>query len=457
MALAAPLSSPDTPGLAVARAAGEAWARRPVAERLRIIRSTRRRIAADCEALAASVGSRRAVAETLVTEVLPLADAARFLERHAARLLAPKRPVGIRPLWMLGVEAEIRREALGVVLILAPSNYPLFLPGVQVLQALVGGNAVHVKPAPGCAEPMQRLAAILEASGLPAELLTLLPDTVEAGSAAAAAGYDRIVLTGSAATGRAVLRQVAEGLTPATMELSGCDAAFILPGADLPVAASCLAYGMRLNGGATCIAPRRVFVTEPDAPALEAALQERLAAIPPAPVPARIRRNLEQLLREAEAAGATASAQPDDPCPPILVRQARPGMTLLRTDVFAPVLSVVKVPDMQTAIAMDAECPFALGASVFGPRNDALALAGRIKAGAVVINDLIVPTADPRLAFGGRGESGFGVTRGAEGLLEMTAIKTISTRRGRFRPHLSPPQPTDHQRFVRMIRILHRF
>ena len=82
-------------------------------------------------------------------------------------------------------------------------------------------------------------------------------------------------------------------------------------------------------------------------------------------------------------------------------------------------------------------------------------LAGRVQAGAVVINDLIVPTADPRLPFGGRGRSGFGVTRGAEGLLEMTAPKVITVRRGKSLPHLDPPHAADAELFHAYIQTVH--
>ena len=84
-----------------------------------------------------------------------------------------------------------------------------------------------------------------------------------------------------------------------------------------------------------------------------------------------------------------------------------------------------------------------------------MALAARVRAGSVCVNDLIVPTADPRLPFGGRGRSGFGATRGAEGLLEMTVAKTVSIRRGRFRPHLDAPKPGDAARFAHMTALLH--
>ena len=176
-----------------ARRAARAWAARPVAERLRVIRDTRRLIARECEALAATVAHLRPVAETLVAEILPLADAARFLERRAATLLAPRTPRRGRPLWLLGVRAEIHREPLGVILILAPSNYPLFLPGVQVLQALAAGNAVCVKPAPGCTEPLSHLADLLTRAGLPDNVLTILDPSMATAEAATHASFDRIV------------------------------------------------------------------------------------------------------------------------------------------------------------------------------------------------------------------------------------------------------------------------
>ena len=413
-------------------------------------------MARDCEALAAILAHRRPVAETLVTEVLPLADAARFLERRAAGLLAPRILRRGRPFWLLGVRAKIMREPLGVVLILAPSNYPLFLPGVQILQALVAGNAVCAKPASGCAAPLIRLADLLSEAGLPDGVLTVLEESVACAEAATRAGFNRIVLTGSASTGRRVLQAAATGLTPTTMELSGNDAVFVLPGSDLSLVASCVAYGLRLNAGATCIAPRRVFIRQDQAPALEQALLPCLASIEPAVVPERVLAQLGALLNEAAASGARVLAWPEGGrVPPIVVADAQSWLRLLREDVFAPVLTIVPISDMRDAVATAATCPYALGASIFGPERAAMALAPRINAGSVVINDVIVPTADPRLPFGGRGESGFGVTRGAEGLLEMTTLKAISVRRGRFRPHLAAQGPGDAARFATMIRLLH--
>jgi acyl-CoA reductase-like NAD-dependent aldehyde dehydrogenase len=423
------------------------WAALPVRARLKAVRGLRGRLATDAKALIATLADRpgRSAPESIAAELLPLADACRFLEREAQALLAPRR-LGRRgrPAWLFGHEAEIWREPLGVVLVIAPSNYPLLLPGVQLLQALASGNAVLIKPAPGCSAPIALLLDMMRDDGLPRGLCELLGEGVEDAQQALRAGVDHVVLTGSADTGRAVLAELAPRLTTATMELSGCDAVFVLPDADLDTVADALAFGLRLNAGASCIAPRRVFVTGADAPGLEQRLESRLAALDPAPIPERTRHQLRQLFADAKRRGARfvqARPAPDDRLlAPIALFAVDPDLALLRADVFAPVLTVVQVKDMDEAIRLDRLCPYGLGASIFGPAKAAWALAREVDAGSVTINDLIVPTADPRLPFGGRKASGFGVTRGAEGLLALTRLKTVSLRRGAFRPHYAPPE-----------------
>ncbi len=431
------------PFLVRARQAGARWAATPIKQRLAIIARCRHTIAANAEGLAAT--NPRPLADTLSAEILPLAEAASFLVGNAAAILATKR-LGLGPLWLTGLRQEIRREPRGAVLILAPGNYPLFLPGAQALQALAAGNAVAVKPAPGRAEPMHALAAILDQVGLPDGLLQILPE--ESGPEAMRAGYDYVVLTGSAETGVAVARAAAETLTPSAMELSGVDAVFILPGADLAVAAASLAYGLRLNAGATCIAPRRVFVPH----AMEADLLSRLLAqLPPAAaIPRATEERLVTLLADAESKGARIAARN-----PAILSGATPDLPILNQDVFAPWLALIPVADADAALEAAANCPYALGASIFGPPAAAYALAARIDAGSICVNDLIMPTADPRLPFGGRRRSGFGVTRGAEGLLEMTVVKTVSTRRFGPRPHLDGKLNSDPAQLLTLLHMLH--
>jgi len=129
-----------------------------------------------------------------------------------------------------------------------------------------------------------------------------------------------------------------------------------------------------------------------------------------------------------------------------VISRATSDMRIAHSDIFAPVLSIFDVPDMDAAIAAHAPCPYALTAAIFGPEAEARALALRLPVGTVLINDLIVATADPRVSFGGRKASGFGITRGREGLLEMTALKTVVVQYSRDLRAYRPTTP-DHEPF----------
>ena len=438
--------------VAIARAAQERWARTPLRTRLALLRRARHRMAATATDLAQAVpceqpgALHRSVADTLVSEVLPLLEACRFLEREAAWILAPHRlSAHNRPFWLRRVVAETSREPLGVVLILAPANYPLFLPGVQALQALAAGNAVLIKPAPGGTAAAESLHAVLLYSGLDPALLHILDESTQAAHDAISSGVDKVFLTGSAQTGAAVLSDLAPRLTPAVMELSGCDAMFVLPGADLDRVAAALVFGLRLNGSATCMAPRRLFLVGPN-PALLSKLLQQMKSLPAVALPIATQSKLTALLQDAEFHGGTVLLQGTvEALTSAVIVQAKPEMRLAQSDLFAPVLCIFETADVEAAIAAHAPCPYALTAAIFGPATEARALAARLPVGTVLINDLIVSTADPRIAFGGRKSSGFGVTRGREGLLEMTVQKTVLTQRSRdlraYQPTTAAHQP----------------
>jgi acyl-CoA reductase-like NAD-dependent aldehyde dehydrogenase len=441
----------------------------------------------------------------ITTELIPLAESCRFLERRAAKILRPRKLGSSgRPLWLNSVQTTISREPLGVVLILAPSNYPLFLAAAQTLQALVAGNAVLLKPAPGCAEVTLAFRLLLDDAGLPRDLVQVLPEAPATAQSLMRLGVDKVVLTGSAETGRAVLAELAPALTPATMELSGCDAVIVRADADLDLVARALVFGLCLNAGATCIAPRRVFVPRERLEELEGKLSAAWAAQSPIPISERSWTKASPLIKAALRSGARmlqlngrakAPAEPSGgrtairpaqaaaakcqtvsraadhepssphggsagaaalPLGPIILTNVPATAALLREDLFLPILSLIPVLDDAEALRFAADCPYALGASIFSrDETAARALAGQIKSGVVTINDLIVPTADPRVPFGGRGRSGFGVTRGAEGLLEMTAPKVVAVRRSRFVPHLDAPKPGDAALFAAFLRITH--
>ncbi|HEV2456594.1 MAG TPA: aldehyde dehydrogenase family protein, partial [Verrucomicrobiae bacterium] len=151
-----------------ARRAQAIWRRTPLNQRLALVRKLRHLIAEKAAVLAKAAADARGrpLSESLVSEVLPLADACLFLERNATKILATRR-LGRqgRPIWLNGVHSEIHREPLGVILIIGPGNYPLLLPGVQLVQALVAGNAVLLKPGIGGTAAARQLLELIVRAG----------------------------------------------------------------------------------------------------------------------------------------------------------------------------------------------------------------------------------------------------------------------------------------------------
>ena len=444
-----------------ARRAQETWAARSLDDKLAVVRRFRRHLA-DAPAPwleALGRGGTRSQAESLSAELIPLADACRFLERRAKGILGSRR-LGApgRPLWLAGTKARVHREPLGLVLVIGAANYPLLLPGVQVLQAIVAGNGVLLKPGRGGGYAAQLLVSELRRAGLDEDLVTVLGEAPEAAAEAISIGVDKVLLTGSAVTGRRVMAQLAEQLTPSTMELSGCDPIFVRDDADLDLVADAVRFGLTLNDGATCIAPRRLYVGRGRADRLESALARALEGSAVVHLETPVLARARDLVRQALAGGArvVVGSEPNGKgFRPTVLADVPDGAEVLRSDLFAPLLSVVRVGGDEEALAHHARCPYALGASVFGASAGTRAFADRVRAGIVVVNDLIVPTADPRVPFGGRGNSGFGVTRGAEGLLDLTAPKVVTERLGAGHPHFEKPVGGEERLFRGYLKAAH--
>lgn len=275
----------------------------------------------------------------------------------------------------------------------------------------------------------------------------LAEDPAEAAGLVERGEVAKIVVTGSRATGEAVLRQAAARVIPVVAELSGCDVMWVGEGADLERAARALHFGLSLNEGRTCLAPRRVLVERPLWAAFRAlAREQRPSAAAAGPWQAE--------LDAARQAGASVLRErpwllefPSLPDPPL--------PAVLGSGVFGPLAALLPVDEREAALRWLDHSPCGLGASLFGEEKAMLALARQVRAGVVTINDLIAPTADPRLPFGGRRESGFGATRGGEGLLEMTAPRALQVRRGGWLPHLEPPRPLDGEVLTGYLQLTH--
>ena len=426
----------------------QAWAALPVSQRLPLIRRLRHLLVEECDSLCTAVEQdiAKPVEETIAGDILPLAAACRFLERRAQRILRSRRISKLgRPIWLWGQTDVIHRRPRGVVGIIGTWNYPLLLNGVQILQALVAGNGVVWKPSELARASARSFFALLQRAGCPSGLVEMLPGTREAGAELANAEIDHVVFTGSSSTGRALAEILGRRLVSSTLELSGCDAMFVLEDADIDMAAQAAWFGATLNRGQTCLAARRVFVHRSCYdPFIDALSQYVTRALPMNLALESQVKQAENCIRDAVSEGARLlRPATSDHTPaatsaswPAAVLDARPEMAICQQALFAPILAVLAFDSEEQALKLDACCPYGLGASIFSRNSTRAAqLACNLRVGSVAINDVIVPTAHPETPFGGRGESGWGVTQGAEGLLQMTVSQTVSIRRGKSRPH----------------------
>jgi acyl-CoA reductase-like NAD-dependent aldehyde dehydrogenase len=387
-------------------------------------------------------------AETGKPKVEALAEvlAAVELLHHYARI-APSvlRTVQVGTGFLAGKSAHVVREPWGVVGAITPWNYPFLTPQDAITSAVTAGNAIVVKPSEFTPRSARIIPGMSVEAGLPEGLVQVVEGDGTVGAALVTAGVDKVVFTGSSATGRRVMADAAGGLTPVLLELGGNDPAIVLEDADLERAAHGIVFGAFFNAGQTCLSTERVLVVTDvyDAflrrvTALAATLragEEGGTDVSRLVTPAQ-RRIVREQLREVRDAGATlhTGSVPLEEEPrvisPVVVTGAEEGSALLRHETFGPVLPMIRVQDEEEAIREANGTPYGLFASVWtrdlvrGER-----VARRLRAGGVSVNDTLTHYAIPGLPMGGVGDSGFGVRRGEDGLREMTRPRTVLLHR----------------------------
>ncbi|ADG68564.1 Aldehyde Dehydrogenase [Planctopirus limnophila DSM 3776] len=424
------------------RHAQQEWSRRSIAEKARIFRRFRHLLVSSQQEIIDTITiPQRQSLETLTAEILPLAEACQFLERVAGRALSPKKLSRRgQPLWMPGAKVWELRQPHGIVLVVGPSNYPLFLPGVQVLQGLMAGNGIILKPGRLAQPVSDLLKRLLVEAGLPEDLMYVTGESHAEVAEVLAQRPDFVVMTGSVGGGQAVLKLASEQLIPGTFELSGRDAMYLLPDASFQLAAQCLAFGLMINGGATCMAPRKVYCPLGRLNELVNLFQQEVGHRGGSCAVDRVHaepaiQTLEQTVAQGGQVLAGSWSLEED-WQPVLLGNLAADAAVLHSDLFVPVATVFEYQSIEELLAEDRKSDYALSASIFGNTEKAMHLARQLSTGCVVINDLIAPTADPRVAFGGNRWSGYGRTRGIPGLMEMTTLQVIVSPRGRWKPHL---------------------
>ncbi|MBX3406032.1 MAG: aldehyde dehydrogenase family protein [Phycisphaeraceae bacterium] len=396
--------------------------------------------------------------EAFTADILPLLAACAWTERNAKRLLGPQRVRG-GAWWSIGQTHHIERVPIGRIGIIATWNYPVQLLGVQLVHALAAGNRVVVKPSERAPRTQALLLELARTAGLPDGTLDALPATREAGAAMLQhEEMDHLVFTGSTTVGRRIAEAAARRLLPTTLELSGRDTAFVLADGDIALAARTIWNAVTMNAGQTCMAPRRVLVGS-------RVYARFLDALAPLAAGARPRRLIDsdaaaacfECARGAVAAGGRSlsgvlESPRGDALVPVAVVDCPADTALFRGEHFGPAVAVVPFNGMDDAIRLHAlgAGTQQLATSIFTRGRAApKELLSALACSTITINDCILPTADPRATIGGVGQSGWGVSRGAAGLLAMTRPVHIAGTSRRVRLPIDTPIPSVASRLMR--------
>jgi len=382
----------------------------------------------------------RSHAETRLLEIFPSLEAIAHARRHLRAWMRPRR--ARTGLWFLPGRSRVQPQPLGVVGIVVPWNYPLYLAVGPMVAALAAGNRVMVKmseSAPGTGALLARLVA----ERFDPAVLTVVNGDAEVGKAFVALPFDHLLFTGSTQVGRHVMRAAAENLTPVTLELGGKSPAIVGRGVDVAEAADKIAFGKCLNGGQTCIAPDYALVPAESVDAFVASVQASVARLYPtlrdnpdytAVIDARHRARLAGYLDEARARGArVVEANPagedlaaSPKMAPTLVVGAPDDARLMREEIFGPILPVVPYRDLDEAIAYVNARPRPLALYVFDHDRAAIErVLAETVSGGVTVNETLLHIAQEDLPFGGVGASGMGEYHGRAGFDTFSKRKAV--------------------------------
>lgn len=333
------------------------------------------------------------------------------------------------------------RKPIGVVGSITPWNYPVMIAVWHIMPAILAGNTVVLKPSPNTPIATLRMGELLQAS-LPPGVLNVVAGQNDIGQAMADhPDIDKIVFTGSTATGRKIMASASTSLKRLTLELGGNDAAIVLPDADPTTIAEGLFWGSFLNNGQTCACAKRLYVHDSIYDAVCDALAAYAAKVKTGDGMAedsqlgsvQNRMQFDKVSRLVEDAkthggriltGGTAGPGPGLFYPITLIADATDGMAIVDEEQFGPALPIIRYTDIEEVIRRANDNPSGLGGSVWSSDPEkARAVAIRLECGSVWINNH--GAIRPDAPFGGVKQSGIGIEFGALGLAEMTTVQVV--------------------------------
>lgn len=461
------IDTPENEAQRIFKLQREAWLRDPypsLDSRRERLRAVQRVLLDERDAIAEAIArdfGHRSAEESLMLELLTCVEGIRHTLKKLSRWARPQRR-SVSLLFATG-RSRVVPQPKGVVGIVSPWNYPLFLTVSPLTSALAAGNRAMIKMA-SASQNLCRLLNEKLGAALPEDEVAILPGV--RASDFSSLPFDHLLFTGSADAGRTVMRSAAENLTPVTLELGGKSPTIVCDDFDVEEAASRILYAKFVNAGQTCLAPDYVFVPEAARERFVAAARRILPERYPDPkgpsytsiIDEKSYRRLRATLEDAEQKGATLvplvpNASFDDALrkiPPHLVLDATEDMTILREEIFGPLLPVKTYRSLDDVIGYVNSKDRPLGFYVFtNDRKREEKLLYSTISGGVTVNNCMLHVAQHDLPFGGVGASGMGHYHGREGFLEFSKLRPVFTNPRFSLLHLFyPPYTARHRRLL---------
>lgn len=480
-----PVQTPDDVEQAVAKAreAQKIWGKSTFKQRRAVLKRIMNYIVDHAEELVDIVvqDAGKTHENALLGEILPTCIKIQWLLKNGEKYLRPENvPSGM----LAHKKARIEYVPLGVVGCIIPWNYPLQNIVSSLAPPLMAGNSVVLKASEGVAWSSEKinkfLGDALAAEGFPRETIQVLNGYGDTGAALIQARVDKILFIGSVGNGRRIIQASAEHLTPVVMELGGKDPMIVCNDADLDKAVHSALGGCFVNLGQNCIASERLlvqdgiyddFVTQ-----VVDIVKTMRQGVPTTPgaidvgaitTPQQLK-VIDALVKEAKAQGARALTGgeilqlPEHPdatfYPPTVLVGVTPDMTIAQTEVFGPVMLIMKFGSEEEAIRIANSTDFGLHSSVITKDKEKGArIAERLEAGATCINDFGICYLNQNLPFGGVKYSGYGRMNGRDGLRAYTNHKAVLSDRFSIEipPKLYPVKPGDFKTALLTVRLMY--
>ncbi|WP_247839768.1 coniferyl aldehyde dehydrogenase [Pseudomonas sp. MWU12-3103b] len=424
---------------AAQRAAYAANPMPPADQRQQWLKALRDLLSHERQALVEAISadfSHRSADETLLAELMPSLHGIHYASRHLKGWMkSSRRKVGIA---FQPASAKVVYQPLGVVGIIVPWNYPLYLAIGPLVGALAAGNRVMLKLSESTPATGQLLKTLLGRI-FPEDLVCVVLGEADIGVAFSRLRFDHLLFTGATSIGKHVMRAAAENLTPVTLELGGKSPAIVSRDVPLKDAAERIAFGKTLNAGQTCVAPDYVLVPQDRVGAFVEAYRQVVNNFYPtladnpdytAIINERQLARLNGYVSDATSKGALLIPLFEQGqgrrMPHSLLLNVTDEMTVMQDEIFGPLLPIVPYQDLDQAFAYINQRPRPLALYYFGyDKREQNRVLHETHSGGVCLNDTLLHVAQDDMPFGGIGPSGMGHYHGHEGFLTFSKAKGV--------------------------------